>query len=314
MRNCSSQIRLSRSRWLRRLVEQHGVGPHQQDARQRNAHLPAARQRADVAVHHLLAEAEAGEHLAGAAFQRVAAELLEAALHLAVARHDVVHVVGARRVGHGGFELLQLGRDRAHRAGAVHHLGHRATARHLADVLAEVADGDAAVDRDLALVGLLLAGDHAEQRGLAGAVGADQADLLAAVERGRGFDEQEMVAVLLADVVEADHGTCGDRNAGRCYAMRRAAGKRFPRPQSFEGRNSEAYCATVCATAPGLGGLRSANPPCAANPPHAPWRGPTRCPACHSSMLRPARLRRGPACRAGCRPRRRGSPRSARSR
>ena len=54
------------------------------------------------------------------------------------------------------FELLQLGRDLADRAGAVHHLGDGAAARHLADVLAEVADGDAAIDRDLAFVGLLL--------------------------------------------------------------------------------------------------------------------------------------------------------------
>ena len=51
---------------------------------------------------------------------------------------------------------LQLGRHVAHRPGAVHHLGDGAAARHLADVLAEIADGDAAIDRDLALVGLLL--------------------------------------------------------------------------------------------------------------------------------------------------------------
>ena len=37
-----------------RLVEQHGVGAHEQDAGQRHAHLPAARKLADVAVHHLL--------------------------------------------------------------------------------------------------------------------------------------------------------------------------------------------------------------------------------------------------------------------
>jgi hypothetical protein len=86
-------------------------------------------------------------------------------------------------IGHRGLQR-QLGGDRAHRPGAVHHLGHRAAARHLADILAEIADGDAAIDRDLALVGRLLAGDHAEQRGLAGAVGTDQADLLALLERG----------------------------------------------------------------------------------------------------------------------------------
>ena len=92
-----------------RLVEQHRVGPHQQDAGQRHAHLPAARQRADVAVHHLLAEAEAGEHFARAAVQRIAVELLEAALHLAVALDDLVHLVGPVRIAHRGLELLQLG-------------------------------------------------------------------------------------------------------------------------------------------------------------------------------------------------------------
>ena len=86
-------------------------------------------------------------------------------------------------IDHRGLELLQLGGDRAHRAGAVHHLGDRAPARHLADVLAEIADRHAAIDRDLALVGLLLAGDHAEQRRLAGAVGPDEPDLLALLER-----------------------------------------------------------------------------------------------------------------------------------
>ena len=177
-----------------RLVEQHDVGPHQQDARQRHAHLPAAGERADVAVHHLLAEAEAGQHLARAAVERIAVEFLEAVLHLAIARDDLVHLVGAVGIGHRGLELLQLGRDDADRAGAVHHLGHGAAARHLADVLAEIADGDAAIDRDLALVGLLLAGDHPEQRGLAGAVRADEADLLALLQRRGGFDEEDLVA------------------------------------------------------------------------------------------------------------------------
>ena len=134
-----------------RLVEQHGVGAHEQDAGQRDAHLPAARQRADVAVHHLLAEAQPGQHLARLALQRIAAQLLEAPLHLAVALDDVFHLVGAVGIGHGGLELFQLGGDGAHRAGAVHHLGDGAAARHLAHVLAEVADGDAAIDGDLAL-------------------------------------------------------------------------------------------------------------------------------------------------------------------
>ena len=54
--------------------------------------------------------------------------------------------------------------------------------------------------------GSSLAGDQAEQRGLARAVGAHQAGLLAALKRRRGLDEEELVAVLLADGVETDHG------------------------------------------------------------------------------------------------------------
>ena len=188
-----------------RLVQQHHVGPHQEDARQRHAHLPAARERADVAVHHLLAEAEARQRLARPAVERIAVEFLETVLHLAIARDDVVHLVGAIRIGHRGLEFPQLGRDDADGTGAVHHLGHGAAARHLADVLAEIADGDAAIERDLALVGRLLARDHPEQRGLAGPVRADEADLLALLEGRGGFDEEDLVADLLADVIETDH-------------------------------------------------------------------------------------------------------------
>ena len=96
-----------------RLVEQHHVGPHQQDARQRHAHLPAAGELADIAVHHLLAETQARQHLAGARLQGIAVQLFEARLHLAIARDDRVHLIGALRVGHRVLQLLQLVRDTA---------------------------------------------------------------------------------------------------------------------------------------------------------------------------------------------------------
>ena len=188
-----------------RLVEQQGVGAHQQDARQRHAHLPAARERADVAVLHRLREAEAGQDLARARLERVAAELVEAGLHVAEALDQPVELVGARRVGQRVLERAQLGGHLGHRAGAGHGLGDHAAPRHLADVLAEVADGHAAVDRHLAVVGRLLPHDQAENRGLAGAVGADQPHLLAAVDGGGRVDEEDVRAVLLADGIEADH-------------------------------------------------------------------------------------------------------------
>ncbi len=63
----------------------------------------------------------------------------------------------------------------------------------------------ALADLDGALVGLFLAGDHAEQRGLAGAVRADDADDAA----GRQFEgevvDQQIVAEALGEVVEVDH-------------------------------------------------------------------------------------------------------------
>ena len=47
-----------------RLVHQQDVGPAEQHARHRDAHLPAARERADVAVDPLVVEAEAVQHFA----------------------------------------------------------------------------------------------------------------------------------------------------------------------------------------------------------------------------------------------------------
>src|SRR5204862_7988990 len=60
-------------------------------------------------------------------------------------------------------------------------------------------------DGDLAGVGLLLAGDHAEERGLAGAVRADDADDRARRDLEREVVDEHAVAVALGDVLELDH-------------------------------------------------------------------------------------------------------------
>ena len=198
-----------------RLVEQHAVRAHEQDAGEGHAHLPAARKRAHVAVHHLFGEAQARQHLAGAAFQRIAAQLLEAPLRLAIKLDDLVHIVGLVGVAHGGLQLAQARGDFAHRACAVHHLGGGAAAGHFTDILAEIADGDAPIDAHLTLIRQLLAGDHAEQCGLARAVGADETDLLAPLKGGGGLDEENLMAVLLGNVVEADHERVGPWAKGR---------------------------------------------------------------------------------------------------
>src|SRR6185295_638579 len=83
-----------------------------------------------------------------------------------------------------------------------------------------------AIGRDLPFVGMVLAGDQAEQCGLARAVRADETDLLAALERRGSFDEDDLVAVLFADVVEADHEAGhGYKFGGAVMPTRRVNGK-----------------------------------------------------------------------------------------
>ena len=199
---------------VRGLVHQQHVGPAEQHARHRDAHLPAAGEGAHVAVDALVVEAEAVEHLARLRLERVAALVVVLLLHLAEALEDLVHVVGPRGVGHRVLQGLELVVQVAQAAAAGDRLVEHRAALHLLDVLAEVADRELLRHRDLALVGAFLAHDHAEERRLAGAVRADEADPLARVELERGLDEEHLAAVLLADARERDHGK-GTRVARR---------------------------------------------------------------------------------------------------
>src|SRR5262249_25510772 len=169
------------------------AGPQEQDARERDAHLPAARQMADVARDLLGREAEAGEDDLRARLELVAAELLEARLHLAVPLDDAVEIVAG--LGHAALEVVELGAELGDLAGAGGGVGERRAAGELADVLAEIADGGTARALDRAVVGLLLAGDEAKDRRLAGAVRSDEPDLLAGVELERRVDEKNLCAV-----------------------------------------------------------------------------------------------------------------------
>ena len=187
------------------LVHQQHVGPAEEHAGHGHAHLPAAGERAHVAVDALVVEAEAVQDLARLRLQRVAAEVVVLLLHLAEAGEDGVHLVRARGIAHGVLQRLQLVVQVAHAAAARDGLVEHGAARHLLHVLAEVADGELPGDRDLALVGGLLAHDHAEEGRLARAVGPDEADLLARVELEGGVDEEDLPAVLLAEVGEGDH-------------------------------------------------------------------------------------------------------------
>jgi len=125
---------------------------------------------------------------------------------VAEALDEGLHLAGSGGVGQRVLQLRQPGGNRGDGARALHGLGDRAPPLHLPHALAEVADGDAPVDGDLALVGLLLARDEPEERRLAGAVRPHEPHFLSAPQDGGGLQEEELAAVLLADGVESDQG------------------------------------------------------------------------------------------------------------
>ncbi len=141
---------------VRRLVHQQHIGLAEQHARHRHAHLPAARQRADVAVNPLVVEPEAVEDFARAALERVAAEVVVFLLHVAEAREDLVHLVGSRRIGHRVLQVLELVVQVAEAPAAGDRLVQHGSPGHLFDVLPEVADRQLLRHRHVAVVRLLL--------------------------------------------------------------------------------------------------------------------------------------------------------------
>ena len=96
---------------------------------------------------------------------------------------------GARGIGHRVLQLLELVMEIADASAAGDGLVQHRPARHLLDVLAEVADGQLLRHRDLAVVHAFFAGDHAEDGGLAGAVGSDEADFFPGIELERRVHE-----------------------------------------------------------------------------------------------------------------------------
>jgi hypothetical protein len=52
---------------------------------------------------------------------------------------------------------------------------------------------------------LFLLRHHAEQRGFAGTIRADQSDFLALLQRGGCLNEKDLPTILLADIIKANH-------------------------------------------------------------------------------------------------------------
>ena len=169
-----------------RLVEQQQVGVAQQQLRERDAHLPAAREVAGGLVEVLDGEAETREDLPGARLELVAAEALEAVLRRAVALEQAVELVSGGGLGDLALELAHAALHLLHLVGGVHHLGKRALLAREVGLLLEVAHRDVAGEAHGALVGALLSHDDAQEGGLARAVGPDERPALPRVELQRG--------------------------------------------------------------------------------------------------------------------------------
>jgi hypothetical protein len=123
---------------------------------------------------------------------------------------DVAVALGrfrARRgIGHEGGEALELGLETPHLVEAGERFREHGARLARSDFLGQIADGDSTVTMHAPAIGILDPREDTAERGLARAVGAAQADPLAAADAPRDVTEEDLPAVSLGDCVESDHG------------------------------------------------------------------------------------------------------------
>ena len=178
---------------VRRLVEQHQVGRAHQRAGELQAHAPAAREAVDRLVELGALEAEAEQHCLRARSRVEAAGFADRNVRV---RHRLA-VVARLRGSELGFGLRESGVASEDEVGRA-----LVGLRHL---LRDLGNAPAARDRDIAGVGLQTAGEQREQRRLAGAVAADEADLFAGLDGQAGFVEDELDAAAQRQLGENEH-------------------------------------------------------------------------------------------------------------
>ncbi len=196
-----------------RLVEQQQAGPPEQQLGQRDAHLPAARERLGGLAEVVLAEAEAAQHGRDPQVDAVAVVAAELLLQLGVAdQHRLVLALGHAVVAQPRLERVHLGLPRQQVGEGRRRLVEQGPAAVVQAVLRQVADGQPARGDHLAGVGLVDAGQDAQQGGLAGPVRAAQADPLPIADLPGDVVEEDAVAEGLVELRELDHVGA----AGRC--------------------------------------------------------------------------------------------------
>ncbi len=148
---------------VRRLVEEEHVGLEEEHGRERDAHAPAARELAAGAPLGRRVEAEAGENASRSRRGCMGADVRQAQVDVG----DTMRVVGG----------LGFGEQSATLAVSRQHPVDQALIA-AGGLLGDAADAGVAGHADGAVVGMELAADQLEQRRLAGAVAADEPDLV----------------------------------------------------------------------------------------------------------------------------------------
>ena len=174
-----------------RLVQEQQVGLGEQHRSECCAHAPAAGEAGQRLLLRGLVEAQAGEDRARPRRRGVRPDIGEAGLGFGDGAGIVRGLGGAQKRG-----ALVIGIE--------HRLARRAlTARRL---LRDPVDARMAAQAHLAGIRRELAPDQAQERGLAAAVGADQADALAGRQVHARLLEQQPPAEAQGDVVQVQHG------------------------------------------------------------------------------------------------------------
>ena len=189
------------------LVEQQDIGALEQQAREHAAHLPAARQLADIAFLVAAREAQTGEDREGLVLAEVALEVIDALVELGDVGGEIEQeLVGGLGVDAGGFELGLGIREPAVELGAPgharqDHVDQRAPTRD-GDLLRQPPDPDPVRAGHVTVVDLLVTRDDLEQGGLARPVGTDQPDAIAMAEAQRRRVEDHSIREEQRDFVE----------------------------------------------------------------------------------------------------------------
>ena len=176
---------------IRRFVEQQEIGLGKQRSGERDTHAPAAREGVERAALGIGIEAEAGQDGAGARLGRMGVDVDQPGVQLG----------DAMRIGRGVGLGEQVGALAVGRDDGLQQV-HRAARR----LLRDGRDARPAAQLDVSVVRLDPAGDQAQERRFARAVGADEADPVADRHDGAGALQEDASGDAACYVVNSKHG------------------------------------------------------------------------------------------------------------